>query len=387
MMVFDSSGLAVDTYDEILAEVVTSFRDAYGASVPTKLESSMGQLQRLIALRTQQYQELAQKVVHARDPRLAEGVSLDQRNAGIGVGRKGEEYATVLGTATGTPSTSIPNGTTVSVGGVEFVTANGPYTIGGGGTVAGVEVVASEAGPVDVSILGAWTLVDSVPGFDSFDDTSQPVAGRLVETDTEYRARSETERYHRPSGPLKAIEAAVSNVEGVTYVRAYHNIDTPGFDAKGVEYQHVNVVVEGGTDANVAQAIYESFGAGTPLQGGTSVTVTDGPISLSILFDRVSVVERWARIELVTSTSEELQPADLAQTVKDLVLAYTAANWIIGTDVLPHRIAGQLDGVTGVDGITVTTSSDGVGWVAGKFAITRLQRAELIDARIVVVES
>lgn len=387
-MIFNGNGLFIDDYETILADVQQDFRDKFGNSVKTDLDSAMGLLQALIALRESHLQEVIQLLYQSTDPRLAEGVRLDQANSLLGITRLDAAPAQVLGTATGTPSTSIPDGTRVSVGGYIFETSGGPYAIGGGGTIGSVLVVAQEDGEVDVSTLGAWTILDAVSGFDSFDDDSQTVDGRLKETDTELRARAEVERYRRSQANLDAIEAAVSQVEGVTYVRAWHNITTDPTDANGIPYLAINVVVQGGADADIAQAIWDSGPAGHLFYGtDVSEVVVDGPASHTISFDRVDDVGLYVRATLTTSTSEESAPDALEDLVDTLLLAYTAANWDIGTDVLPYRLSGALAGIAGVDAISIETSLNGVDWTTTKRSITIREQAILTEARITFVEN
>jgi uncharacterized phage protein gp47/JayE len=388
MITLTSAGLAIDTFDVILSEIQTAFRTAFGVSISTSPSSAAGQLQRLLAHREETFQQLLLRAYQNLDPRLAEGVHLAQRNSLLGVTQLGAQYAEVVGTATCSGSCTINNGFRVSVGGYVFEVAEGPYSIVGAGTIPGIQLVAQQLGEVDVSVLGAWTLVDSVSGFTSFDDTSQPVLGRLLETDTEYRARAERERYRRGSGPLAAIEAAVSRVTGVTYVRAWENVDTDPVDTDGIPYHAINVVVQGGDDTEVAEAIRDSMPAGH-LAYGTSVSeiVTSGAETKTVSFDRVTSVNLWVRATLTTSTSEEVAPDDLESLVETTLLAYTAENWDIGSDVLPFRLSGALAGIVGVDGILIETSLDGASYNTSKRTISLRQQAILALARITVVEA
>lgn len=400
MITLGPNGLAINTFDEVLAEVQTDFRSSiFGVSVATKLSSSMGQLQRLISLRDHQWQEKTLEVYQSINARLAEGNHLDQRNSLLGMTRLSAAYAEVLGTATGTPSTSILNETRVSVGGNVFQVADGPYVIGAGGTIGSVKVVAEEFGEINVSLLGAWTIVDSVSGFDSFDDDSQTVIGRLVETDTEYRARAEIERYRRGTGPLLAIEAAVSDVTGVTYVKAWENVDTVPVDSDGIPYHAINVVVVGGDDTEVATAIRNSMPAGHLAYGtDVSVALSIGPDQRTISFDRVTSIDIWITATLTTSTSEESAPADLTTVVEDALLDYTLGTvdpntgnrsggaWEIGTDVLPVRLSGTLAEIAGHDGIAITTSLDDIVYNGNKRAINIREQAVTARAKITVVE-
>lgn len=391
MITFGPNGLVIDTFDQTLAEIQDDFRAAFGDAISTRPNSSAGQIQNLIALRESQWQEALLQLYQALDPRHAEGVLLDQRNALLGIDREPADEAEVLGTATGTPATNIPNGTVLSVGGFLFDVIDGPYVIGGGGTVANVRVRAQTVGPKDVTTLGAWSIVTNVPGFTGYNDTSQPNLGALVEQDAAYRVRAEIERYRRGNGPLLAIQASVSSIDAVTYVRAFHNITTDPVDANGIPYHAINVVVEGGDDADIAEAIWDAgpaghlfFGAEGPFEvdDGTGGTV-------QISFDRVEQVDMWINLTLTTSTSEEETPDDLEALVVSTLLEFASEEWQIGTDVTTRKIAGALNDIEGIDAIACTISLDDGGtdpYSTAKRAISIRQRAVLAEARITVVE-
>lgn len=391
MIIFGPSGLTIQTFDEILAEVQDDFRTAFGEAIATDVKSTAGQLQRLLAMRESQIQEQMLELYQGSDPRLAEGVLFDQSASLLGVVREAARPALVLGTITGTPATAIPDGFRVSVGGFVFEVTSGPYVIGGGGTVAGVEVTSQLDGPIDVSLLGAWTLTDSLAGVTGFDDDSQPDLGRLVEGDAEFRERVEIERFRRGQGGLAAIEAAVSAIAAVDYVRAYHNVTTDPVDANGIPLFAINVVVEGGDPAEVAAAIVASGPAGHLFFGtDESEQVVNGPSIDTVGFDRVEDIDLHVRATLTTSTvgpDEPPAPDDLEEVVDDALLEYTAARWQIGTDVLAHKLVGALSGIAGVDAVLIETSLDGVAWSTAKREISIRQRAVLTEARITFVEN
>jgi hypothetical protein len=398
MITLDANGVSIDTFDVILAEVQDEFRSKVAINIATDLKSSAGQIQHAMATREEQQQQAVLRLYQNQDARSAEGVHQDQRNSLLGVTRQADTPAEVLGTATGTPATNLPNGSRLSVGGFVFQIADGPYTIGGGGTVTGVKLVAELPGALDVTLLGAWTIVDVISGFTSFADTSQPVVGRLVETDAEYRAAAEVERFSRAAGSLLAIEAAVALVTGVTSVNAVHNVTTDPVDANGIPLYQINVIVEGGLDADVAQAIFDSGPAGHTYYGTTTVVVGSGPASETIRFDRVTTITMWTTITLTTSTSEDDAPADLLTLVPTMLVDYTAgvagaaaatAAWQIGTDVLAKDLRGALAGIAGVDEIVATMSTDDGAldpYATTKRPMTIRERAVLITSRVIVVE-
>jgi uncharacterized phage protein gp47/JayE len=389
-----SAGLTIQTFDEILADVIAMLESGLGVDIDTELESSIGQLARAMATMEQRTQEQILAVYQAQDPRLSEGVPQDINGSLLGVTRIPELAARVLGTATGDPATSIPDGTRIRYDLTETVwtTTGGPYVIGGGGTITGVELVADDVGAQDVDHDEDWTILDVVVGFDSFESTSQTVVGNLVESHTAYRARQEIERYRRGQGPLNAVEAAVSGVTGVTYVRAWENV-TLVTDANGIPGKAMNIIVEGGADADVAAAIWTGKPGGIEMWGTDVVTTTPDVrgVEQPIAFDRVAEITMWVECTITTSTSEEDAPDDVTDAVETAILEYAADAFGIGTDVLVYKLIGAVVAaeIPGIDAVAITLSiDDGVldAYSTAKRSISIRERAVFTAARVAVVE-
>lgn len=391
---FSSAGLTIQTYAEVLDDVQSEFRSRISARVATGAASLLGQVQRIVALYHYRDQEKLQQLYQALDPRLAEGVHLDQRMSALGLTREPALRAEVLGTITTTDTATIPDGTRYSVGGFVFSTIDGPYSRTGAGTITGVRVQSELYQPIDVSGLGSWSVVDAIADVTGFDDTSQPIAGRVEETDAEFRRRAEVERFARASDPLDTISAGVGLAEGVDYARAYHNVDpTNDPNADGIPYDAVNVVVSGGTDADVAAAI-EAYGpAATRYFGATEVTLGSGATARVVGFDRVTDVPMYIRVTVTTSTSEEsgdaLSTSELEAAIQTALGDYTTTAWIIGKDVIPAELLGAVmsAGIPAIDAITVEVGDDGIAWQTTKYAISIRQQAIYADARVTVLET
>ena len=378
---YTSAGLAIQTFAEALDEKQAEMRTRISARIATVANSFAGQIQRLIALYDQRAQERLQALHQSFDPRLAEGVYLDQRVAALGLTREPELRAEVLGTITTTGSATVPAGTRYSVGGFVFATLAEVERVGAG-TITDVRVRSELYQPIDVSTLGAWSVVDAVVGVDGFDDVSQPIAGQEQETDSELRARADVERFARASGPLETIDAGVGLVTGVDFARAYHNVDpTTDPDANGIPYDAVNVIVDGGTDQDVAEAI-ERFGpAATRYVGAVPVTLGESARQRIVSFDRVEDVQIEVRVRIASSSSDEASEAlgadDLFTAVEVVLEAYAASRWAIGKDVIPLELAAAIvaAGIPAIDDISIELREPAGLWQSSKYSITVRQRA------------
>lgn len=118
-------------------------------------------------------------------------------------------------------------------------------------------------------------IVKSVPGMVSVVNVGEYVAGRLTETDTEFRKSYVDKIYHRSSSMLESIKSAIlENVQGVLSVAPYEN-DTNVVDEMGRWPHSVEVVVDGGDTVEIAQQILNTRAGGISTFGSVE-TVLQG---------------------------------------------------------------------------------------------------------------
>lgn len=375
-----ATGLTIDTLDEIIESRVDAVATALShtpvqkARMLSSVQSNLGNWARADAEAELAMHE-ALLLVYESISMSAGGHALESATKLFGISKDEAVQSVVVGTATGTGTPSIPLGTRL-----QYNPDSTIWTVAASGySVADtdVELLSEVTTGVTVALdpdtgFDDWTVLDTVTGFEGFESTSQPTVGRPRETDSQLRLKHGTELFRRAQGPERAIEAAVLAVEGVTYVRAYSN-RTNATDSDGIPGKAINVVVQGGTDALIAAAIFaarpagaEMFGLAGASQVSVSVMDTYG-FAHVVNFNRVDDVEVWVNVALTTSTSEESAPADIEDLVEALVLSRAPEIFDIGQDILPWRIAGEIHaaGYRGIDDVVVTLSLDGTGGGGG----------------------
>lgn len=405
--VLSSAGLTIQTFDEVLEEVVValgvalSLTEAQTNRMRTGVRSTLGQIARVEAEREVIAQEALLALYNALSFQ-AEGAQLDRVVRLLGMTRIPALRGEVIGTAAGTVATAIANGTRLQYNptGSIWTVIDGPYAIGGGGTVE-IRLEADEESTEEVALdpdtgFDDWTILDSVVGWSdvgSFESTEQPIVGNEVESDAALRSRAETEAFRRGQGPLKAIEAAIRAVEGVTYARVYEN-RTLVTDADGIPGKAINAVVEGGENAAVAAAIFTSRSAGAEVfalvdgSEESEVVVDDWGFSHTMAFNRVTDLDLWIRCTLTTSTAEDTAPIGVTDTVEELLLTQAAASFGIGDDVRPYVLSGAVftAGIPGIDNVLIELSTDGAIWVTTKLSVDIRERSVVNAARVSVLE-
>ena len=400
--VLDSSGLTIQSFDAVLEEIIAAIGSALGLTAAQTqrmregVQSTLGQLARIEAERDVVAQESLLAVYDTLSI-LAEGAALDRVVQILGMTRIPAALSRVTGTAAGTAGTEIPAGARLrynptSTTWVVFSAA----TISGGGSVA-LTIERETAGADEVALdpdtgFDDWTILDTVVGWSdvgAFESSAQPIVGREVETDAALRSRASVEAFRRATGPIKAIESAILEVDGVTYARVYEN-RTLESDANGIPAKAINAIVSGGDAAEIAAAIFSARSAGSETYG-TSETedVTDSyGFVHSISFDRVTEVPVWIRCTLTTSTAEDTAPVGITDTVETLLLAQALASFGVGADVRPYVLSGAVfaAALPGIDAVLVELSTDGSSWGTAKIEIGIRERATFSAAHTSVLE-
>ena len=160
-------------------------------------------------------------------------------------------------------------------------------------------------------------IVTNRTGFLSCTNLIEPVLGRMQETDVELR-QSYIKRISAHAARMtNSIESAIlDSVQGVTAVKCYEN-KTNLTDEYGRPPHSIEVVVSGGSDMEIAQAILEQKAGGIQTYGSTKVEVpSDDSQPVEVCFNRPQLVYAWLKITLTPSKREALPPnyADLVKT-------------------------------------------------------------------------
>lgn len=398
----DSTGLTIQSFDDVLEEIIVAQATALGLTpaqtqrMRLGVQSTLGQIVRIEAEREVMAQEALLAVYNALSIE-AEGPQLDRVVRLLGMTRIPADVSRVTGLATATPGTTIPVGARLRY---DVLETTWEVTIGGlvpGGGTLSITIEREDAGADSVPLdpdtgFDDWTILDSVIGWSdvgSFESVTQPVVGREIETDAALRVRATTEAFKRGQGPIKAIESALLEVEGVTYARVYEN-RTLITNSDGIPGKAINAIVVGGDSDEIGAAIFGSRSAGAEVYGtDETVDVTDewGFVH-TMAFDRVDSVNVHVRCTLTTSTAEDEAPIDVDDTVEDLILAQAAVSFSIGDDVRPYVLSGAIfaAGLPGIDNVLIELSLDGVAWQTTKLSIGIRAQAAFAAARVTIVE-
>ena len=213
------------------------------------------------------------------------------------------------------------------------------------------DVVAEETGALQTL---AGTLIEietTVDGLDSVYNRYDLTTGRNEETDTELRQRYLESLAVTGVGTLDAIVAAVKRVQGVSDASGVEN-DTETTSPDGVPAKSFKIVVVGGQNDNIAQAIWDTKPAGIRAFGTIFGTAYDlGGLSHNVYFSRPMPKYVFVKVSYTLYDEETLNipEQDIHDRIVTGINAY-GRTLKVGNDVIPNRIYGYIyDVIQGIE--------------------------------------
>lgn len=285
--------------------------------------------------------------------------------------RKAGTYTKITLTLTGTANTSIPAGSRVSALNRDqtFVTDFDVIIPASGEiTVTATDTVKSDAAPEP----GTVARIDTpISGWRTASNTGLISAGSFEETDEELRVRQQRSTSLTSYRIIDAIHAAVVNVPGVIYARAYQNSKTYPADDRGIPFKEVSVVVEGGDPREIADAIYLRLPTGQIGYGNTTeVFYDDFGVATPISFSRPEEVPVYVDVVLSVTNRTDF-PDDYEAKIKQYIIDYAQYSGSIngeagfppGVNIVRTRLYTPVNLVPGhrIESLTIGTSLAGMG--------------------------
>jgi uncharacterized phage protein gp47/JayE len=261
-------------------------------------------------------------------------------------------------------------------------TAHWKY-LGAGTGYVNATFQAEEVGAIGALSGTLATIESPVSGWNAVDNYLDASVGATEEGDAALRVRREQALAAAGNTTVDAIRANIlavndgstdPNHEPPTEVTVFFN-DTDFTNSDGLPPHSVEVLVRNGTDADIAQAIWDSVGAGTATYGTTTSTVTDSEGNAQT----VNWTRPTAVLVYVTATAYYDAGAwptgsdtAVAEAVLSALLTYTE-DYPTGRDVRTSPLnAAMMRGPseTDGDGFAVVPASDGAAAVTGLLEIT-----------------
>ncbi len=256
-------------------------------------------------------------------------------------------------------------------------------------------------GDFECSVFGTETvdvgeiseIVTAEPNWTLAYNQAVGIPGRLAETDAQLRVRREqvfgsgnaTERailnaiYNRVDGVISA--SIRSNRSGVT--------DSDGRPGKSFE-----VTVQGGTDAQIGQVIWDTQPAGIESYGNRLVQITDSQGQGQVV--KYTIPEDlWLWLDVrYKRYNDESFPANGETLLREKILEWAQSEFIVGADVFTSRVNTAIYQVPGIGDIQVraavvpvsTTPTFPGDFVQGQIVVGGRNVALLASDRLTITE-
>lgn len=360
----DSAGLHIPTYNDILEDMIVAMKQIYGDDIYLENDSADYQLLSIFALKQSDTLQALAYAYNARSPHTAIGTSLDAVVKLNGIRRKEASHSTCDVVLTGTAFTEITNGVVQDKAGITW---DLPVTvvIGSDGKVT-TTVTCRETGAVSALAGDIDTIVTPTYGWTSVINETTAIQGRDVETDAELRQRQSISTSNPSQTMLAGTEGAIAALPNVKRFAVYEN-DTNSdsiseANPHGLPPHSITCVVEGGTDEDIAKAIYIHKGLGCYTNGTTVVNYTDqNEYVNSIRFSRPVYKDIYVKVEVKKYTG---YVTSILSKVRMAIYDYLAS-LTVGSDVSISMLIGIITScnpdvnkpIFGINSITIGTSS------------------------------
>lgn len=372
--VLDASGLTIATRDELVTSITQGKRDIYGSDINVDSNSPDGQAIQLEVQGTRDILELLLGIYNNMDPDTAIGVAQDRLFAINDIQRQGPQFsyqdiqitvdraltldgldaeANILGGTGYTVSDSLGNNW-ILVGTQSPVVA-GTYTYNFRAENYGAISSLPNTITAPVSVVIGVTAINNATGVTTL--------GVNEESDSLFRIRRQQSTANRSVGFIDGLRGVLLNTTGVSDAVVRENF-TGSVDADGTAAHTIWCIVEGGSNQDIAQAIYTRKDPGCGLRGTVTIDIlTDQNSTFTASFDRPTAQNLFIKFDIKpTKTGITFDLAGI-KTYLATNLSYTIGAAAESTAVLVEATNAIVDnGKYGVP-LNAKVSNDGLVWV------------------------
>jgi uncharacterized phage protein gp47/JayE len=336
------NGFIIPTDSQVLAGVQSDINNCFGGNLNPALETPQGQLATtetaIITDKNDQFLFLSQMC----DPAYAQGRYQDALARIYFITRNPAEPTVVDCLCTGLGNVVIPAGTQATDGQGNFYIARNTGTISPATGNVLIEFANTTYGPIACPANSVTTVYQVIPGWDSITNPLDGIVGSDVESRTAFELRRQQSVANNSIGQLPSIIGAVLAVPGVLDAYVTENWTAAPLTVGGVTLvpHSIYVAVAGGTNIDIATAIWAKKSTGSNYNGNTTVTVQDTSAWYSTPYPSYPVTfQRPAQIEIAFSVviqQNQNIPFDALTQIQNAILAAFA-----GTDGGPRARIGQ----------------------------------------------
>lgn len=361
-----STGFARKPFTQILSDIGDRQKDKIATTLLTDSEKTViGNLNNIYADELAAAWEALEIAANGFDPDNAIDYLFKGLAALTGVIAQGPRKGSVPCTIVVGQAVSYPAGTMLA--NVSGQTSNQwtnreDFTTVGAATVTNVPFISVTAGPTATANAGTLNKISSsLVGWVSITNPTNAIAGQAAETIEELRIRRDESLTITGSSTLRAVIADVAALGGI--VTGKENV--LDVTAGGLLPHTIQIIVfdEVSTDAQIAQAIYDSKAGGINTSGGTQSTVIDphtGAVALDALGVPLQIAFTRAAPIAVSLVGQVVSANGFSvQAAKDAL--FTQQPNKIGQSVIIAKLSAALLSVDGIDDFVQMTLASSLG--------------------------
>ena len=212
-----------------------------------------------------------------------------------------------------------------------------------------------EVGDIPLPAGCITEIAKAVTGLKAVTNVGTYIAGRLAETDAEFR-KSYMEKIFSHSGRMvESIKSTIlDNCQGVTAIAVYEN-NSNSVDSEGRPPHSIEVVIDGGEETEIAQWILNTKAGGIYTFGDQEITlVGENGEEIVVRFNRPEFVRVWFRVEISKPNGVTL-PENYAEIIRNIII--TKINTLgCGDDIIPQNLFLKeiYEKIYGIDFVSIT---------------------------------
>ena len=329
MAILTNSGIISTDLTEYVQQYQAAFPAALGQDTVTASESPQGQIAGILALLATELDELAVHIASGLNLHTISGRQVDDYGTLLGLPRREETRTTVTAIVTGEEGTILPLGVRARTdGNVDYELIEQVLIDSTGEAEATFQAVLS--GPFELAPGELNQILTTVSGWTAITNTQAGITGRTRESDVEYQGRYFDIVATHAAESAEAIRARVLQVPGVTACVVRENTGTAPVTIQGITIPAGNfvVIVEGGLDGDIAQAIAETKPLTISPSGAESALyVHPQGFAVPIQFTRVDLVP--LSITVNTAVALHTFPTDGIDQIRAGLVSYVAGTYAL----------------------------------------------------------
>lgn len=384
----DEKGFYRKTYDDILTDLETQAKQLFGSDINVEETSPLGKFMRIIAYEMDSLWEDVEGSYYSAFVSTARGISLDRLSTTLAISRYLAAPAKAIVKITGTANYTVPLGFIVATENDVQYTTTEDVTIGADGT-ATTEVMCLEYGAKGNALAGQINVVvNPDANIVSVTNEADAYSGRDKESDVSFRERIISSIGSTEGSTTDAILGSLLKLDDVRSVSIKENAGSTA-DDDGRPPHSFEVYVQGGTDKDIAETIFEKKPLGVQAYGTTTVEVTDiSSAKHNVKFSRPGVQPIYVKVKL--SVNDEF---DSLNDVKTGIVSYIGGTDADNTyyyglnmseDVIYSKLISIVSKLTGVEDVEITLCKDGTNFSSQNIEIDSNTIAETDYSKVSV---